>query len=301
MRIGLIILFFLIANPICAQNLPEPIIGTIKIKKIDHTYYKEGKYEDGKTRVTNKQNIPSQIYYFDKTGNLTEVIGYGKIHFNDLSVLDFATYYRYNGNNITGHTQYSTDYQKNIDTIFKTIYYYNERKQLIRADKIDCKENKISDSTEYVYSDRGKEALYYLSPTYYYHTFYDSIGRLLRHQQILDNKLRWEHIYTYRGSIRFSVFKTYSKDIEDHDGYEVLEYKNGQLVQATDYSIGSRMKKYYYNKAGLLTTIEHYSNYTDGGYELRERIHFKTKKERKLNKETIDKINASFLIDYLNP
>jgi hypothetical protein len=300
LKILTIILTSLYFVPAFGQKLPQKN-GAIEVKKINHRFLRNDDYELTK-KITNKQSRPYSLSYFDTSGNLIEQAGYGKHHNTDLRLLDYVIVNKFDKNRITESIRYQTDYSKNISPESKTIYYYNDNNQLIKETNLDFQTDTLILEFQYEYDLNGNETKTIMSPTYYYKKNYDSSSKRTSLQQIHNDKLRWEYVYTYTDTTRIGNFKTYYNDGKDYTNQEVNIYRDGKIIQTQEiYSDSDRlasMTKYHYDQVGLLSKIEYYKSYsTDKVFRLESYIDIKVKAKCVLDKQQIKKLNDTIIDD----
>ena len=282
------------------QKLPQKF-GAIEVKKINHHFLKNKDYELSK-KTTNKQSRPYSLSYFDTAGNLIEQAGYGKHHNTDLRLLDYVIVNKFENNKIIQSIRYETDYSKNISPEAKTLYYYNDKKQLIKETNLDFQTDTLILEFQYEYDLNGNETKTIMSPAYYYKKTYDSSSKRILLQQIHDNKLRWEYLYTYTDTTRIGDFKTYYDDGKDYTKQQINTYRGDKIIQTQEKYTSSdglsEMTKYLYDKTGILTKIEYYSAYSSADtFKLETYIDIKVKAKCVLNNRIIEKINDTIIDD----
>jgi hypothetical protein len=295
-----IILTFLYFAPSFGQKLPQRN-GAVEIKKIHHQFLKNKDFEPS-ANITNKQNRPNTVLYFDSSGNLIEQVGYGKHHNTDLRILDYIVTNKYANKKIVESIRYEADYNKNISPESKTLYSYNDKNQLVKESYVDFNTDTTILQFQYEYDLSGNETKTLMSPTYYYKKTYDSSSKRISLQQIFDNKLRWEYTYTYTDTSRIGNFKTFYNDGKDYTKQQIDIYRDGKIIQTTEKYTGqdglSEMTKYYYDKIGLLNKIEYYISYSsDSIFKLEHYTDISLKNKIELSKLSIGKINETILDD----
>ena len=141
-----------------------------------------------------------------------------------------------------------------------------------------------------------------MSPSECYKTTYDSSSKRISLQQIYDNKLRWEYLYTYTDTSRIGNFKSYYNDGKDYTKQEINTYREGKIIQTQERYTSSdglsEMTKYYYDKAGLLIKIEYYRTYTsDNTFRIESYTNIEVKAKCTLTRWLIEKINDTIIDD----
>lgn len=297
-KILISILTFLYFIPVFGQKLARKA-GAIEIKEIYHSFLLDKNYELTK-ETTNKENRPHSVLYFDTSGNLIKQVSYGKHYNNDLRLLDKIIINRFEKNNILESIGYETDIDKNINPETRTLYYYNDKGQLVKESFFDYMPDTLTLEFLYEYDLKGNEIKQHLRPGNYYKESYDSSSRIISLQQFYKNKLSWEYKYIYTDTTRITNFKSYYNDGKDYTKQEIDTYRDGKLIQTEEkYTIvheHTNMTKWYYDKVGVLNKIEHYRTYGDI-LRLEEYTDIKVKAKCSLNRQVIEKINESLLDD----
>lgn len=275
--------------------------GAIQIKKINHYFIKNKQCELTK-KVSNKKNRPYLIYYFDTLGNLIQKIGYGKHHNADLRLLDFVEANSYNENKLVKTITYLSDYENNINPLIKTEYFYNNKRQIITERELCAENDSLFMQLDYEYDSLGNKIKTIYNPTYYINRTYDNDYRITSLQQIYDNKVRWEYIFTYTDSTRVGNFKTYYNDGKNYTKEETEFYNNKKLIQTqkkyTSQDGLSEMRKIYYDELGVINKIEFYIAYSpENIFILEQYTNVKTLIKCKLTKKVIEEINYTLFED----
>ncbi|MCU0438344.1 MAG: hypothetical protein MUC49_10525 [Raineya sp.] len=284
---------FIFSNIFGQKNLHKNIY--IEIKRINHvfTYDKNNEKID---KISNKTNRPHLILYLDSLGNIIQKVGYGKHHNADLKLLDFIEQNEFENGKIINTIKYITDYRKNIKTYYRTKYFYNDNKQLIKEKLLYYDKDSLLMQFDYEYDSSNNKIKTILNPTYYYQRTFDKEFKIKSLQQIYDNKLRWEYKYTYTDTTRIGDFKAYYNDGQDYTKKEIRIYKNGKLIEVEEKYIDkdgiSSKTVLYYDKLGIIVRIDYFEAYsTNKIYKLKSFTKIKTKLCKKLTTELIKKIN----------
>ena len=238
--------------------------GCIEIKKIEH-FVLENKWGEPTKKISNRAKRPYLLIYLDSLGNVIEKIGYGKYHNTDLRLLDFVEQNIFENGRLTSTIKYKTDYCKNINADFKTIYSYNSANQLIQEKVLYFETDSLFMQFDYEYDTNGNNtktiiiAKSSFNPTYYKRTF-DSQSRLQSLQQIYDSNLRWEWTYTYTDTTRIGDFRTYYNNGKDYTKQEIRTYQNGKLTgieeRYTSRDGLSEKTIFHYDQHGLINKID---------------------------------------------
>ena len=289
-----IILTFLLFTSAFGQELPQKD-GCIEIKKISHSFF-HNKQGDQTKRIKNKSNRPYLLLYLDTLGNLIEKAGYGKIHNKDLRLLDFVEQNKFENGKLISTVKYNTDYKKNIDADYKTLYFYNDSNKLIQKRELYFKNDSLFMQFDYEYDRIGNRTKTIFNPTYYYQRVFDNQSRIQSLQQIYDNKLSWEWTYTYTDTTRIGEFKTFYGDGKDYTKNEKRTYRNEKLIEVEEKYTSqeglSRKTVLHYDKLGIINRIDFFEAYSGNmTYQLKSYTKIKTKFCRQLTQEIIKKIN----------
>lgn len=294
MKVINIIITILFFTDVFGQELPQKD-GCIEIKKVNH-YFLRNKNGEQTKKITNKSNRPYLLLYFDTLGNLIEKVGYGKNHNTDLRILNFIEQNKFENGKLVSVVKYTTDYDKNINADYKTIYFYNNFNQLIKEKVVYFKTDSLLMEFDYEYDSNGNETKTIFNPKYYYQRVFDNQSRIQSLQQIYDNKLRWEWTYTYTDTTRIGEFKTFYNDGKDYTKKEVRTYRNGKLIEVEEKYTSqeglSSKTVLHYDKFGLIVRIDYFKAFSNNRtYKLQAFTEVKTKFCKELTPEIIEKIN----------
>ena len=294
MKIINIILTLLLFSSAFGQEIPKKE-GCIEIMKIRHSFLDNDKGEQTK-EISNKANKPYLILYLDSLGNLIEKVGYGKYHNPDLRVLDFVEQNIFENGRLESTVHYHTDYNKNINAKYRTIYSYDNSNQLIQQKMLYFETDSLFLQYDFEYDNNGNKTKIIFSPREYYIRTFDEKSNLQSIQQINNNKLQWERTFSYTDKTIIKDLKTYYDSDRDYTKQEISTFKNGKLTKIQDGYTNrdglSNKTVFHYNQRGLLKKIDYFVSYSSyWKYQLKSYTEIKIKYCKKLTPTLIKKIN----------
>jgi hypothetical protein len=279
------IIYFLSIIQLFSQNI-EKRIGEYKI---DISTYRFSESEK-------KIKIGKSEFYFDNSGKILEKISYGRHHYNKLDVIGNIEQFEYQ-NSILKLSRKYTSWCKTCEfDETDTKYNYNNKNELINEILLNVENDSIIMSLNYL--KEGNSLEIHSGESTYIQKIYNDNLKLIELNQIYEDskKIRWQYLFSYGNNWKRSNFQTYYGDGKENSKTEIEYYdKTNRIITKEILSNFKTKIVYIYSEKGLLKEIKEYESYNDD-FKLKYVKHYKFKgKVRKLNNETIKKINDELI------
>jgi hypothetical protein len=223
-----------------------------------------------------KRKIAKVEFYFNEFGNILETISYGRQHFNSLKVIGDIEQFTYQNGNLVSKIYWISSSENEEFSAYTIQYIYDDKNVLIKK----VFSNPLSPPQIFTYSENKTEI--HSNETVYCQKKYDSENRIIELNQIFEdtNKIRWQHLFSYRGNCKFGNFQTYYGDGKDNSSTEVLCYdKENNLISKEVIDFTKTKFIYKYSKNGIVTEIKEFESPMEfKGYKLLRLTKFKINK-----------------------
>lgn len=262
--LGYMVLVF--TKPAFAQPLLKKV-GVIEKKVILH------EIREASLKPNNRVNNPKSITYLDAEGNILKRIVYKSNVYGTEKEVRYIQTFDYENGNLVRENIFKRDYNQNFNITHRTDYTYDSKGRRLTETRHEIRE----DSTEiyranpsiaecryakYEYLENPKRIKFIYTPNFYYLTTYDTVGRAVSQQQMVDEKVRWELTVTYEKDRHIEDYKVYYS--QGSNRREIVKYS--KLEGSTEereriyleYDRSNEKVKYLYNKHGFLIRVERY-------------------------------------------
>lgn len=279
------IIYFLSISQLFSQNI-EKRIGDYKMEITTYRF----------SEIEKKIKFRKEEYYFDNSGKILEIIGYGRHHYNKLNVIGYIEQFEYNNDFLKFSKKYiswckSCEFDKTV-----TKYIYNNKNELTDEFILNSDEDSALRSIKYLKKDNSLEI--HTGDSTYIQKIFDVNSKILELNQRYENtnKLRWQYLFNYGNNWKQSNFQTYYEDYENYSKKEIEYFdKKKRIIKREVISSLKTKIIYIYSNKGILKKIKEFEIYNDN-FKLKYLTKFKIKgKTRKLKNEIIDKINKELI------
>lgn len=281
----ILILFVIFFSNLSSQNLIKEV-GDIKVALRIYSIDENQK----------KKNIGKSKYFFDSSGNIQEIISYGRHHNNNLRLIGSIIHFIYDDEILKEKIKYQSYCKRCKFNKQYERFTYDNKNRLINEKSFN-ENDSIYNETNYVYKKNTKET-YHLNGSTYLQEKYDSKNRIIELNQIFKNskKIRWQYLYTYKENCKIKKFQTYYGDGKDYSEREVSCYDlKNRLISEEEFSSYKTKITISYSKKGFVKEIKEYACFdkTDN-YELQSIIKFKIT-SKKIDSSILEKINSKLI------
>lgn len=279
------IIYFFSISQLFSQNI-EKRIGEYKTEMTTYRF----------SEIKKKIKFRKADYYFDNSGKILEIIGYGRHHYNKLNIIGRIEQFEYHDTILKSSKKY-VSWCKSCE-FYKTVtkYNYNNKNEL--TDKITLSNEEDSPILSVKYLKKNDSLEIHSGSTTYIQKIFDADSKILelnqRHENT--NKLRWQYLFNYGKNWKQSNFQTFYEDSDNYSKKEIeyFDDKNRIIKREIISSLKTKILYFYSNK-GLLKEIKEYENYNNH-FNLKFIIKYKFRgKFRKLKQKTINKINKELI------
>ena len=260
---------------------------------------KIGKFKIRKETFILEKKKGKSDYYFDKSGVILEKIHFGKHHSNKLNLIGEVEQFSYTDNKLLYSRKYVSDCLNCSYYLYYSKFKYNNDNKIVNEDIYRNESDSIFMSFNYVYKPNLTEI--HSNSSTYIENKYDDENRIIEQSQIFEDnkKVRWKKEFVYAIDIQVNKFQTYYGDGNENTEIEIIKYDSQKRIISKEIirEKNKTLFDYRYAQNGIIEKIFESESYNDK-YELKYVTNFKVKKREKyLDKLTVDKINSQLLYD----
>jgi hypothetical protein len=279
------IIYFLSITQLFSQNI-EKRIGDYKV---DLSTYRFSESEK-------KIKFQKAEIYFDNSGEILEIIGYGRHHYNKLSIIGYIEQFEYQNGKLKISKKFTSVCKSCEFDETVTKYNYNNKNELINEISLNAENDSIIMSLNYLKTENSLEI--HSGEFTYIQKIFDNNLKILELNQIYEDtkKLRWQYLFSYGNNWKRSNFQTYYGDGKESSKTEIEYFDNkNRIITKEIISYSITKITYTYSKKGLLKEIKEYESHNDK-LKLKYIKQYNYKGNvRKLNNEAIKKINVELI------